>query len=314
MIWLVGAGPMSVDYVKVLEAQEQDFIVLGRSESSAKLFEEKTGHEVVTGGIEQFLATKPEAPNAAIVSVGVEQLYFTTLSLLKFGVKSILVEKPGGVDAEQINALTELATSKKANVCIAYNRRFLASVSKAKELIEADGGVLSFNFEFTEWSHVIEKLDKDKLVLQNWLLGNSTHVIDMAFYLGGKPKELSSYRTNSLSWHESGAVFSGAGVTTEGALFNYNANWISAGRWSLEVLTKSGKYIFCPLETLSFQKRGEIAVSNITLDTELEKRFKPGLYNQVHAFINDDFDSLIAIKEHAENVKFYCDIAGYSLK
>ena len=42
-----------------------------------------------------------------------------------------------------------------------------------KEIIAEDNGVTSFNFEFTEWSHEIEKLEKAPGVKENWFLANS---------------------------------------------------------------------------------------------------------------------------------------------
>ena len=50
--------------------------------------------------------------------------------------------------------------------------------------------------------------------------------------------------------------FSGAGISISGALFSYQANWQSAGRWSVEILTKKNRLILCPLEELKVQKRG----------------------------------------------------------
>ena len=41
---------------------------------------------------------------------------------------------------------------------VGFNRRFYSSVLKAKDIIHEDGGVKSFFFEFTEWSHVIAGL------------------------------------------------------------------------------------------------------------------------------------------------------------
>ena len=38
----------------------------------------------------------------------------------------------------------------------------------------------------------IEKLNKVPGIKENWFLGNSTHVVDLAFYLGGKPKQIST--------------------------------------------------------------------------------------------------------------------------
>jgi glutamyl-tRNA reductase len=68
MIWLIGAGGMSVDYVKVLKAQNQEFSVIGRSEKSALNFEEKTGEVVIVGGLDSFLQEKPELPDSAMLA------------------------------------------------------------------------------------------------------------------------------------------------------------------------------------------------------------------------------------------------------
>ncbi|MDN3614790.1 Gfo/Idh/MocA family oxidoreductase [Vibrio gallaecicus] len=256
MIWLIGSGLMSVDYAKVLEAQKHDYIVIGRGEASAEEFTNKTGKEVVQGGLNSFLDSKPELAETAIVSVGVAQLFETTLKLIESGVKQILVEKPGGMTLAEITTLQERSEELACKVYIAYNRRFFSSVLAAREKIAEEGGVTSFNFELTEWAHVIEKIDKPLDVLNKWFLANSTHVADLAFYLGGKPKELASFTQGSLEWHPSSSVFSGAGISEGGALFNYAANWESAGRWSVEVLTKENRYVFRLWRRYRY-KRGE---------------------------------------------------------
>ena len=48
---------------------------------------------------------------------------------------------------EEFEDLVRATSEKEANVFVAYNRRFYASVLKAQEIIEEDGGVTSFNFE-----------------------------------------------------------------------------------------------------------------------------------------------------------------------
>lgn len=311
MIWLIGAGTMAANYAKVLESLKYDFITIGRGESSAKKFQELTGRKVVSGGMEQYLEMKPQIPTHAIVCVNVESLFSIATELLEYGIKSILLEKPGGVDTKQIKELATISERQDARIEIAYNRRCYASVIKARELIEQDGGVQSFNFEFTEWGHVIEKLDKPSQVFQNWFLANSTHVVDLAFYLGGRPEQLSAYSTGSLPWHTSGAIFAGSGVSESGALFNYHANWRSAGRWSLEVLTDKGKYIMCPLEKLFFQKKGDIVAVEICFDASLDKEFKPGFYLQIKAFLDGELGILPALKEQSELLDWYSRIAGY---
>ena len=312
MIWLIGSGGMAVDYVKVLNAQKEDFLVIGRGDQSASEFETVTGKSVIRGGLEKFLTTSPEIPAAVIVSVGVEELFNTSMRLLAYGVGRLLVEKPGGLSIDEIEIMQKQCVDRNAAMYIAYNRRFFSSVLKAQDLIKMDGGVTSFNFELTEWSHVIETLNKKTEVLNTWFIGNTTHVADLAFFLGGKPTELSSYTSGTLAWHPKSSIFSGAGVTESGALFNYGADWESAGRWSVEMLTKEYRYIFRPMETLQIQKRGTVQICTVEVDDELHKKYKPGLYLQVKAFLTNDPDKLCSIDEQLTLFPVYEKMASYS--
>jgi predicted dehydrogenase len=311
-IWLIGAGGMAQDYIKVLNDLDVNLTVVGRGEESAKLCEEKTSQKVIIGGLDTFLLEKPILAEYAVVSVGVEKLYETTKQLLKYGVKNILVEKPGAMTQNEFDELTTLRKVKNANVLIAYNRRFFASTLKAQEIIKNDGGVTSFNFEFTEWAHEIETLVKADGVMEKWFLANSTHVVDMAFYLGGDPKEIIAYTSGGVSWHPSASNFSGSGISTNGALFNYHANWESAGRWSVEILTKENRLIFRPMEKLQIQKRGTIAqIFDESIDYILDEKYKPGLFLQTSNFLENNFYGMCTIEEQAKMNKVYTKMANY---
>ena len=310
-IWLIGSGGMAIDYVKVLQGLELEFSIIGRGQQSAKACEEVTGCDVIAGGLASYLATKPSVPTHAIVAVGVEKLHETTLQLLEYGVQYILVEKPAGLNKSEVEAVYLKAKEKNARVCVAYNRRFYASVLKAREIINEDGGVTSFNFEFTEWAHEIEKLTKADGVKEYWFLGNSTHVVDLAFYLGGKPKEISTYTAGSLDWHPAASVFSGAGISENGALFSYQANWESAGRWSVEMLTKKHRLILRPMEKLQIQKKGSVAIEFVECDYKLDEAYKPGLFLQTKNFILGAEATLCDIEYHAGMMDKYNSIASY---
>lgn len=312
-VWLIGAGTMAVDYVKVLQALKLEFSIIGRGEKSAKACHDSTGCPVVSGGLLGYLSRKPSIPSHAIVSVGVERLHETTLQLLDYGVQNILVEKPAGLNKQEIEAIFIKANEKKARVFVAYNRRFYESVMQAQTIIAQDGGVTSFNFEFTEWAHVIEKIEKAKGVKENWFLANSTHVVDLAFYLGGKPKELCTFTAGSLSWHPTSAIFAGAGVSESGALFSYQANWESAGRWSVEMLTKYHRLILRPMEKLQIQNKGSVLVEFIESDYKLDVAFKPGLFEQTSKFINNEFNSFCSIEDQLSLVDRYWHMAGYHI-
>ena len=311
-VLLVGAGPMAVEYAKVLNALEVDFITIGRGKESALLFKEKAGMEVVSGGLSNFLQATPEKAEYAIVATGVESLAQNTLELIKAGCKNILCEKPGGLNSTQIEQVSIAAAEYGANVFLAYNRRFYSSVLKAKEIIEEDGGVTSFNFEFTEWSHVIAPLVKGKGVKEHWFLGNSTHVVDLAFFLGGIPKEICCYTAGGLEWHPSASNFSGAGISEKGALFSYQANWEAPGRWAVEVLTKNHRLYFKPMEKLHIQKKGSVQVELVEMDDAVDLQFKAGLFQQTKAFLDGDVVNFIDIHQQALLMPYYNKMAGYS--
>ena len=310
-VLLIGTGPMSYDYFKILKSLEFNPVVVGRGHENSQKFRDEFNCKVVEGGVESFLGSTEKNFDSAIVAVGINLLFDVTKSLVKAGVKNILVEKPGALEISEFEELSNLSTEMNSNIIIAYNRRFYASVIEAKKLIEEDGGVTSFNFEFTEWSHILERLEKPKVVKEKWLLGNSTHVIDLAFYLGGKPKEMSSFSKGGLEWHPSSSIFSGAGITEKSSLFSYKANWESAGRWSVEVLTSKRKYIFEPVEKLQVQNRGTINKDFHEINYTLDEEYKPGLYIQTKKFIEENFSDMCSLGEQLEMMKTYEKIGNY---
>jgi len=313
-IWLVGAGQMAREYLKVMDAQQRPCTVIGRGEESASLCEEKADCSVVRGGLASFLASKPLPCKQAIVAVNADLLASTALQLIGSGVKSILVEKPCGLSLSEITAVKDAAESNGTEVFIAYNRRCYASVLKAKQLIEEDGGVISFTFEFTELSRQISGLDHKKCIKEKWFLANSTHVVDLAFYLGGKPAQIECLSKGGLDWHPSASIFAGVGVSENGALFSYMSNWESAGRWGVEICTRKHRLIFRPMEKLQVQELGKFTADFIELGHTMDLDYKPGLYLQVEHFLNDNNSELCTIKDQLAHMSIYNKIANYSEK
>lgn len=310
MIWIIGAGTIAQEYAKVLAALGYQFQMIGRGEEKARQVEETLGYKVIRGGLDNFIESEPELPEAAIVATNLGSLAPNTIALLKYGVKRVLCEKPGFLYPEECENVAALAKEKEAEVYLAYNRRFFSSVLKAKEFIAEDGGVSSFNFEFTEWGHVIAKYDKPQAELRNWFFANSSHVVDLAFFLGGEPLQMDCHTSGKLSWHKP-AVFTGAGVTVTGALFSYQANWAAPGRWGVEVLTKQHRLYLRPLETLQIQQIGSVAINPVEIDDHLDKEYKPGFYLETKAFLEGDTARLCSIQQQLENVNcIYKKILG----
>jgi predicted dehydrogenase len=299
---LVGPGGIAKDYAKVMKALQVTGIAVGRNKERCALFEKETGLKCIAMSIEEYVKTIDVANTFFIVSVNTENLGDVIRKLISNKARHILIEKPAGINKEDMALTIEMLKNTDITPYVAYNRRFYASFQKAMELIKEQGGLLSFSFEFTEWAHEIEKLNKTKEALEHWLLGNSSHVIDIAFYIGGIPKQMCSFTSGSLSWHPAAEQFAGSGVTVKDVIFSYQANWGSAGRWGVEFNTAKGKLILRPMEKLFFQKRGELAANEIEIDYKFDLEYKPGLYKQVSAFLKGDATHLISIQQHYSNL------------
>ncbi len=311
---LVGTGYMAEEYVKVLRAQSCDFDVAGHSTDSVKRFEDKTQEKALVDGLNKI--KKDNCFNEydkAIVAVNEEATSHVVSILLEGGIKEILVEKPGGITATDIRKTNTEVINHAANVYVGYNRRFYESVLEGKRIINNDGGVKSFNFEFTEWAHVIKPLNISSKVKEEWFLANSTHVVDMAFFLGGKPKEMISFVSGTSDWHSKSMVYAGAGVSDKGALFSYQANWEAPGRWGVEILTNKHRLIYRPLEKLQIQEIGSVEIKFMDLKDDLDVKFKPGLYLQTKEFLCGNSQNLLTFQEHTNNLTVYEKMEGGSL-
>lgn len=302
-VWLIGTGGIGVEYSKVLDSLKIEHTIIGRGETSALKFEEaRPGKRVARGGVDSFLKTRPTIPDSAIVAVGFHELFDVSKSLIVYGVKRIFIEKPGSDSLEKVKELNEIANKFGTKCFLAYNRRFYSSLLKAEEIIREDGGVTSFNFEFTEWLHVFQAF-YDKIELKEILFGNSFHVIDTAFFLGGEPIEMSCY-THTLEGDTFPQIFAGAGRTDKGALFSYQANWDAPGRWMVEILTKKHRLYFKPMETLQIQELKSVRVDLVEIDDHLDKEFKPGFFLETKAFVEEDDERLCSLEYQARRMDF----------
>ena len=309
-IWIIGAGGIAVEYTKVLKALDKDFITIGRGRNSAMAYKESTGIEAIEGGLDSYIESKPGVPEYAIIAVNVDCLASATISLMQYGVKNIFCEKPGFNNPSEFEEVVKVAKQTGANVYYAYNRRFFASVLRTEEIIKEDGGMTSMNFEFTEWGHVIEASDNPMEVKHNWMIANSSHVIDLAFFMGGEPIQMASYTAGELSWHKP-SCFVGAGVTSKGVLFNYQANWNAPGRWAVEIQTSLHRIYLKPMEQLQLQDKGSVKVYPVEIDDYLDKEFKPGFYRETKAFLEGETSRLCSLEQQYAHVeKIYSKILG----
>ena len=138
---IIGAGYMAKEYYKVLRAMGHSVLVLGRGEEKARAFEEEFGQKVFTGDYRAVLQEQETMPEYAVIAVNVGGLCTVTQELIRLGIPNILVEKPVAYRSWELAPLIQEQEQAGANVYVAYNRRFFASVQEAERRIREDGGV-----------------------------------------------------------------------------------------------------------------------------------------------------------------------------
>ena len=299
MIYIVGSGNMAFEYAKVLISLNEKFIVIGRGRKNNDKFKELLGIEPFSGGVEKFLLINSiEINSKIIIATGTENLIEILKLFIKINCKNILIEKPAAISIDELLLNRFFLNDYANNIYVAYNRRFYSSVKETKEIIKNDGGLLSMNFEFTEWIHEWDKIISHVGVKENIFFNNSTHVIDLAFHFAGKPVNWKSYsKEGVIPWLKK-TIFVGSGITENNVLFTYSSNWESAGRWSIELMTKFNRIILKPLELIQIQQKGTIKITEHNFNNELDIIYKPGLYKQVLSFLSNEKRDLLSLKEH----------------
>lgn len=304
-ILLVGTGRMARAYATVLSDLPCSTTAIGRSEEGAKAFQDATNIPTMHGGIETWERSGSGAPTHAIIAVGVEQLANVAAHVIRVGVKNILLEKPGALNQNELAELAKQSSAAGVKISIAYNRRYLSSTLRARNMIKEDGGVTSFYFEFNErltQPQVLKDLKIDRSVVEQWFIANSTHVVDLAFYLAGWPRELKGFTAAGPLWAPHPTLFCGSGITANDIPFSYYSNWELPGPWSVEIGTLKRKLILSPLESLKVEKDG--VVEEIRLENNLDIKYRPGLFQEVKSFLSENSD-LPTIDTQIEHFKWY---------
>ena len=304
-VLLVGTGQHAREYAKVLRFLEQDFDIVGNRRETCEKISKELDVIALYGGVERNKESIIRNDYSCFINSGpAESLALSTQFLTSLGLKKGLIEKPAILDESDIEIYNLI--QDRSQLFVGYNRRFYGSTRKVMKMIEEDGGITSFNFDFSEWpSRVENKESLSNRERSRWFFYNSTHIIDLAFYICGKPSRLYSTSSgkNKIKWHLSSSKWAGSGISCDDITFSYRSDWMSPSRWVIEIFTKNRKIVMCPIEEVKTFDCISMTFSDVAL--EKSDRFKPGLLDQTSLFLSNDYDS---IKTLDDQISDYSDI------
>ena len=313
-VFTIGVGKMGIAHLKVLHDLKPEAI--GAWAPSERGKSEVESLDVLFFSGDLINAIKDFGPSHVIVAAPIETLFDNLSKVIEFGIKNILVEKPMALNLNEAETLVSSIKKYKINFSVAYNRRYYSSFIEALKLIKKSSEPIeSIYFEFNEVMPFVNGPEgKDLKVKNKWVLANSMHVIDSAFFPVGLPSfSKSNFQRvgNDLKWHPTASIFCGSGVTNQGTPFSYHANWKSPGSWGVEWMTASTRYIFKPLEKLKIMKKGSFKIEEVTLDDNLDKKYKPGVYLQNQTFLYGDNSNLVSGEYALKLINVANEFGGY---
>lgn len=307
-ILIIGSGYMAEHYASALfKMGLTNVTIIGNTKNNVNKICKQYNFKPLDGGFKNNLPNiNPK--DLVIVATPIPLLIPATKLALKFGHKSILIEKPGALHSRTLRSLKNIYGVK---IRLGYNRLQYPSFYKLLELIEKDSGITSCHFTFTERIHTINFDSHFKSVLERWGISNSLHVISMAVKLIGIPKKINCYQKGYLSWHKSGSIFVGCGISSKNIPFSYYSDWNSAGGWSIDVMTRKNWFKLQPLEQLQLNKKGSTVWKNV----KLKKSFpnvKDGIAEEIFEILsNPQNHNLVTLKEGSSYIKLAEKIFNY---
>lgn len=257
-ILIIGAGSISYEYIRALQSLGYNNIgILSRRLGPAQELANKTGLSQVYAGGENTLPGLLNQYDAFIVATPIVTLKLYAKLFAQASIRRVLLEKPTFLYSSELEAFTR--SYPEWDAALALNRLYYPSVEKMREVIASEG-VTSAEFTFTEWTHRIHPENYAPIELERWGLSNCIHVIATVFDLIGLPSSLHAAQHNqtSIAWHPHGSIFLGHGSSNRRIPFAYQADWNSAGRWSITLRTPRGSYSLCPMEGIEFTAKGAV--------------------------------------------------------
>lgn len=297
-VLLIGCGNIAQHYAFFLKENNVFFEVHGRSLQNTVEFASK--FDVSYTCEEVGSAPNFESYSHMIIAAPIETLSIYIEKTVHYKNLHILCEKPGFLK------LPELASySDNPNLWFAYNRRFYKTVQLLKEEL-LGSEYTAVDVQIDERIVQVANSKKSTEVKNRWMLANTSHVIDLVFYLFNYDLDFTRFtntRHGSLPWHPSGQFFFSS-YSDSKCIISFNGAWNGVGGWSIKASTTSSDLVLKPLEKLTIN-----TVDNSEEFVE-DDIFKPGFHGMLNSFFTDK-SSLMSVNDLKKLSSFIFDLAMY---
>jgi predicted dehydrogenase len=223
---------------------------------------------------------------------------------------NIFIEKPIGInlsEAYKILNLYKKRKFKRNKFIVGYNRRFLGSVLKLKNILSKNSSSRFIDIQDQQDLKKAKIAGHDKNTLKHWMYANSIHVLDFLNFLARG--EIKKIDTKKIKFKNSYVVISNIAYSS-GDYARYTGYWNLPANWSVLVSDKKNFLKINPLEKIQILNKNKI----IKLDSfYFDEKFKPGFYYQfkeIDRAIKNKKNYAVGIFDAIKSVKIVNKIYG----
>ena len=273
---IIGTGNIAEQHVKVINAFKDCEIssVFSRTQKKAINFAKKHKIKNVHTSIEKMI--KEINPDGILILVSFDQIYSVTKQIFKYKIP-FFIEKPVGLTINENLNLIKLSNRYNVNNMVGLNRRFYSIFSKGLKILSTKGKILSFSIYGMErtWVH-----KKNKYLLDNLIVANAIHTIDLLYYFGHIQKKMNILNISKNKKHFLNSVISVK--FKDNIIGTYNINTESPFYWSIKIFAEKATLIYNNFDE-GYLLDKKFKITKILPDKK-DIFFKPGFYDQFKTF------------------------------
>jgi predicted dehydrogenase len=301
-VGFLGSGNTAKKHAEVIHSFKNYSItsVFSRNLQNAKYFAKKYNVKNFYDDISKF--KNIENYDLIIVCLPPDKLLYYLKHLINLNT-NIFVEKPLGLNLNEAIKILNLYKKRKfkeMKFFVGYNRRFLGSVLKLKQIISKQKSKRFVDIQDQQDLNIAKNLGHSTNTIKNWMYANSIHTIDFfSFLLRGK---ITKIENKKVKFKTSFIIISSI-KSSSGDIGRYTGFWNIPSNWFVSLINNENNLNLKPLERLEVITKNKNKSFN---KFNYDKLFKPGFYyqfNEINKALKNKKNYAVTIFDAIKSVK-----------
>lgn len=308
-IAFVGAGRIIKEHIKAFKAIEGCELTAIYNRTKKKAIKIAKEHKGLTV-LDDICQLSHLNIDLCVIGVSIENTYTTCLKVAEY-CKSILIEKPAGINLLEAKKLKIELEQIGCSAFVGLNRRYYSNTKALQKSLLKDPSRRFINIYDQEPVKDIKKSGNfSNEVIENWMYANSIHLIDYFSVLArGEITNITYFK----KWEGLNSEFMSCSLDfSSGDKGYYECHFINPAPWRVVLTTQKQRWDLSPLESGNYIIDGKVKKIEQSI---IDNAFKAGFHaqaNQIVKFLNGRKANVVTINESLKSMENVSKI--YSLQ